>query len=220
MNEKAFISELHTSTARDYLARVNAIDKASAAELATQWGREYWDGDRLTGYGGYAYDGRWRPVAQSLIHHYQLQAGMKVLDVGCGKGFLLFDLMETCPGLEVQGIDVSTYALDHAMKEVKEYCTEASADRLPFPDDAYDLVISINTLHNLYNFQLRAALREISRVGRAESYVCVESYRTEREKVNLMYWQLTCRSFRTPEEWRFEFSEAAYKGDYEFIYFE
>ena len=220
LTEKAFVNQLHTSTSRDYLARVNAMDKAVAAELATQWERDYWDGDRLTGYGGYKYDGRWRPVAQSLVQHYDLQPGMKVLDVGCGKGFLLFDLMETCPGLEVRGIDISTYALEHAKEEVKDYCIQASAERLPFPDHNFDLVISINTLHNLYNYQLRSALRDISRVSRGLSYICVESYRNEREKVNLMYWQLTCRSFHTPAEWLFEFAESSYTGDYEFIYFE
>lgn len=220
MVERTFVGQLHTSTSRDYLARVNAIDKAAAAELAVKWDRDYWDGDRLTGYGGYKYDGRWRPVAESLIRHYHLEPGMKVLDVGCGKGFLLFDLADALPGLEVQGVDVSSYALDHAKEEVRQNCLLASADCLPFADASFDLVISINTLHNLFNYQLRAALQEMSRVGRGASFLCVESYRDEREKVNLMYWQLTCRAFRTPLEWHFEFSESGYTGDYEFIFFE
>ena len=220
MSRQTFLSSMHKSTARDYLARVNEIDKAEAADVACRFGYEYWDGDRLTGYGGYKYDGRWRPVAEAMSAHYGLEPGMRVLDVGCGKGFLLFDLTEVVPGLEVFGIDISEYAIEHANEDVRNRCRVASADKLPFANEAFDLVISINTLHNLYNYELSAALREIERVGRRHKYLCVEAYRNEREKVNLMYWQLTCRVFHTPEEWDFAFAQAGYQGDTEFIYFE
>ncbi|MDC3376941.1 class I SAM-dependent methyltransferase [Candidatus Nanopelagicales bacterium] len=220
MRRLNFVSLVHKATARDYLARVNEIDKAEVADVACRFGYEYWDGDRLTGYGGYKYDGRWRPVADALSEHYRLEPGMRVLDVGCGKGFLMFDLTEAVPGLEVFGIDISEYAIEHAKEEVRNRCRVASADKLPFANDAFDLVISINTLHNLYNYELLAALQEIERVSRQHKYLCVEAYRDEREKVNLMYWQLTCRIFHTPEEWDFEFAQAGYRGDTEFIYFE
>jgi len=215
-----FLSSVHRSTKRDYLARVNEYPKAEAAKRAKQFGFDYWDGDRKIGYGGYKYDGRWRSVAEALATHYGLKAGDRVLDVGCGKAFLLYDLAVVVPGLEVQGIDISQYAIDHAKEEVRPRLRVASAGELPFPEQSFDLVISINTLHNLYCYDLDKALREIQRVGRRDKYVVVESYRNEEEKTNLLYWQLTCECFYTPEEWQWWFDRCGYTGDHSFIYFE
>ncbi len=217
-----FLSSVHSATSRDYLARVNDPEypKARAAELAKKWGVEYWDGDRRTGYGGFRYDGRWRPVAEAMAGHYGLQSGDSVLDVGCGKAFLLHDLSEVVPGLEVSGLDISGYAIERAPENVRERLTVGTAAELPYEDDAFDLVISINTLHNLHVDELDAALREIERVGMRDKYVCVESYRNEEEKANLLYWQLTCETFCTPEEWAWWFEHAGYGGDHSFIYFE
>lgn len=220
MAYKEFVSLVHKSTTRDYLARVNETDKAEAAERAIQFGYDYWDGDRLTGYGGYKYDGRWQKVARAMIEEYGIEPGMRVLDVGSGKGFLLHDFQEVLPGVEVAGIDVSDYAIEHSMESIKPFCKVGSADVLPWPDDYFDFVISINTLHNLYLRDLFSAFQEIERVGKKHKYICVEGYRNEREKVNLMYWQLTCRAFHTPEEWQFIFEKTGYTGDHEFIYFE
>lgn len=215
-----FMSSLHRSTSRDYVARVTEYPKEKAAEKAKQWGYDYWDGDRRLGFGGYRYDGRWRAVAESMAKHYGLKAGDSVLDVGCGKAFLLHDLAEAVPGLKVTGIDVSKYAIDHAPEAVQPFLTEGTAAKLPFDDKSFDLIISINTLHNLYCYELDTALREIVRVGRDNAYICVESYRNEAEKVNLLYWQLTCETFCTPEEWAWWFDRCGYTGDHSFIYFE
>ena len=217
-----FIMPLHTSTKRDYLARVNDPEypKAKAADLALKWDVEYWDGDRRTGYGGMKYDGRWRKVADLMVAHYGLKPGDKVLDVGCGKGFLLHDLTEAVPGLEVTGLDISRYALDRAMPEVKDRLVEGHASRLPFADESFDFVFSINTLHVLPCFELDAALREMMRVGKKHRYLCVESWRNESEKANLLYWQLTCRAFFAPDEWEWWFKQTGYTGDHSFIYFE
>ncbi len=215
-----FLSAIHTATKRDYLGRVNEFPKAEAARLAKRFDRDYWDGDRRVGYGGYSYDGRWRQVADALRDHYSLRAGHRVLDVGCGKAFLLYDLTQSVPGLEVAGIDVSSYAIEHSKEEVRPALRVAGAAQLPFDDDSFDLVISINTLHNLRCFDLDRALREIERVGRGDKYLCVESYRNDEEKVNLLYWQLTCESFYSPEEWQWWFDRCAYSGDHSFIYFE
>jgi protein-L-isoaspartate(D-aspartate) O-methyltransferase len=217
---REFVGLIHKSTQRDYLARVTERDKAEVAELAVQFGHDYWDGSRQTGYGGYRYDGRWRKVADAMVAAYGLKPGMRVLDVGSGKGFLLHDLAESCPGIEVAGIDISTYAIDHTMDSVKPFVRQGDAASLPWPDQHFDLVISITTLHNLFLPALWASLQEIERVSRGGKYICVEAYRNEREKVNLMYWQLTCRAFHTPAEWEFLFEKTGYRGDYEFIYFE
>ena len=104
-----FLSAIHKSTKRDYLARVNdpEFPKARAAALAKQWAYDYWDGDRRICYGGYRYDGRWAKVARAMIDHYGLKAGDKILDVGCGKAFLLYDFTQELPGIEIHGIDIS-----------------------------------------------------------------------------------------------------------------
>jgi ubiquinone/menaquinone biosynthesis C-methylase UbiE len=215
-----FLSSIHRRTARDYRQRVIDHDKAHCAEVACRFDRDYWDGDRQYGYGGYEYDGRWRPVAEAMVQHYGLTPCSKVLDVGCGKAFLLYEFTQVVPGIEVVGLDLSDYALIHAKAEVQPFLVSGSATSLPFPNRSFDLVFSITTLHNLYLQDLWTALTELERVGRGGKYLCVEAYRNEREKVNLMYWQLTCRAFHTPEEWAWLFQQAGYTGDYSFIYFE
>lgn len=218
-----FMSVLHKSTQRDYLARVNEPEypKAKAAALAKQWGHDYWDGDRRICYGGYRYlEGRWEKVARAMAEHYQIKPGDKILDVGCGKGFLMYDFTKVVPGIEIQGIDISEYAIANAKEEIKDNIRVGCATELPYPDDYFDLVISITTLHNLPNYDLDKALREIERVSKKNKYICVESYRNEEEKANLLYWQVTCEAFCTPEEWDWWFRQTGYTGDYSFIYFE
>jgi protein-L-isoaspartate(D-aspartate) O-methyltransferase len=215
-----FTQDVHGSTKRDYVARVVERDKAECSERASLFGYDYWDGDRAFGYGGYRYDGRWLPVAERIAQTYRLRAGDRVLDVGCGKGFLLHELTRAVPGLVVAGLDVSAYAIEHAKEEVRDVLVRGDASSLPFEDDAYDLVISLGTLHNLGVEALFAALAEIERVARRDAYVMVESYRNQREKANLLYWQLTCRSFYSVEDWEFVFAHAGYTGDYGFIFFE
>lgn len=215
-----FISPLHKKTNRDYLARVNEFPKAEAAKLARQFGRDYWDGDRKVGYGGMRYDGRWRVVAENMVKHYGLKPGDRVLDVGCGKGFLLYEFTQACPGIEVAGLDISEYAIQNAKEEVRPFLRVGHANHLPWPAQAFDLVISITTLHNLQCFDLDQSLREIQRVSRRHKYVVVESYRNEEEKANLLYWQLTCESFYRPEAWEWWFQRTGYTGDWSFIYFE
>lgn len=216
-----FIGALHTGTKRDYVARVVEHDKAECAEVAKRWGAEYWDGPRQYGYGGYLYDGRWLPVAQAMAKHYGLKPGDKVLDVGCGKAFLLYELTRAVPGLEVTGIDISRHGIENAKEEVRPFLREGLAQELPFEDGSFDFVFSLNTLHNLYLPDLFRAVSEIQRVGRSpRKYILVESYRNEREKANLLYWQLTCEAFLTPDEWAWVYARNGYDGDHGFIYFE
>jgi SAM-dependent methyltransferase len=223
MAYRDFLSVVHKSTARDYLARVNDSEypKAKAAELAKKWGFEYWDGDRRINYGGYRYmEGRWEKVARVMADQYGLKAGDKILDVGCGKGFLLFDFTKVVPGIEVTGIDISEYAINNSKEEIRGQLRIGNATHLPFADGSFDFVYSLNVLHNLHCYDLDKALREMQRVGKNHRYLCVESYRNEIEKANLLYWQVTCEAFNTPEEWEWWFRQTGYTGDHSFIYFE
>ena len=218
-----FMGSLHKSTKRDYLARVNDKEypKAKAAELAKKFDYDYWDGDRRICYGGYKYiEGRWTTVAQSLIDYYGLNRKSKILDIGCGKGYLLYEFIKLLPGVEVHGLDISNYAIKHAKKEIKERIKYGSATILPWEDNYFDLVISLNTLHCLHAYDLEKALIEVERVAIENKYICVESFRDENEKANLLYWQVSCEAFHSPKAWNWWFEKTGYSGDYSFIYFE
>lgn len=215
-----FISIIHKRTARNYIERVVQYDKAECAQIAKKFGYDYWDGDRRYGYGGYKYDGRWRAVAEAMAEHYQLKPGQRILDVGCGKGFLLYEFTRVVPGIEAAGLDISQYAVENAKPEIRPFLRLGTAQDLPYEDNSFDLVYSITTLHNLYLFDLKKAIQEIERVSKGNSYIVVESYRNESEKANLLYWQLTCECFFSPEEWQWLYRQCGYKGDFSFIYFE
>lgn len=215
-----FVSELHKVTKRDYIGRVISDDKAECAKIAKEYGYDYWDGERKYGYGGYRYDGRWKSVAEKLVSHYKLEPGQKVLDVGCGMAHLLYEIAQLVPGIIVKGIDVSAYALKNAKEEIRDCLQYGKAQHIPFDNNEFDLVISLTTLHNLKVFDLKKALQEIERVSKGNSYIVVESFRNEEEEVNMLYWQLTCASYYSVEEWEWIYREWGYSGDYSFIYFE
>ena len=218
--EVQLVTQLHTRTKRDYIGRVTGADKGECAAIARQWGKDYWDGDRKHGYGGYHYDGRWAPVAQRMIDRYKLTNKSSILDVGCGKGFLLHELKVLLPGAKVRGLDISEYGLQHAKEEVREHLTLGNCNQLPYADQEFDFVYSIMTLHNLYIYDLFASVREIKRVMKGDGYIGLESYRTEAEKANLIYWQLTCEAFFTPKEWAWIYDQCGYTGDTEYFFFE
>lgn len=222
MPEIDFISKLHKKTHRNYLERVCEHDKIECATIAKQYGRDYWDGDRKYGYGGYTYDGRWEVVARDMIDHYGLKPGDRILDVGCGKAFLLYEFKKLIPGLDVWGIDISDWGLAHAMEEIGDHLVKAPAQKLPFDDRHFDFVYSLATLHNLKIHELQKAISEINRVSKdpARSYIMLESYRNEAERVNLLYWQLTCESFYSVDEWEWVYDHFGFQGDYSFIFFE
>ena len=219
MKEVNFLEKYQKSTKRDYVERVVKHDKAECATKAKNWGFDYWDGERQYGYGGYHYDGRWRAIAEDIAKHYGLKAGDKVLDIGCGKAFLLYELTQVVPGLDVTGIDISEYAIQNGKEEIRSKLRVGNCIDLPFEDKSFDFVYSINTFHNLPVNELERAVREMERVGKKAKWCCVESYRDEKEKANLLYWQLTCESFFRPEGWAWLFKQWGYEGDYGFIYF-
>ncbi|MBU1109672.1 MAG: class I SAM-dependent methyltransferase [Candidatus Riflebacteria bacterium] len=183
--------------------------------IARQFGKEFFDGDRKHGYGGFSYISRfWQPVIPTFQKHFDLSPKSSVLDVGCGKGFMLHDLSELIPGIQVQGIDVSEYAIANAIDDMKPFVQVADARKLPFPDKSFDVVIAINTIHNLELEECAQALREIERVSRGKSFVTVDAYRNEEEKVLMEAWNLTAKTMMHVDDWKKFFCEAGYTGDY------
>jgi ubiquinone/menaquinone biosynthesis C-methylase UbiE len=199
---------------RNIQKRAEGKDPAVVA-IAKQYGEMYWDGPREYGYGGYRYDGRWRSVARDIIAHYGLEPGMTVLDVGCGKGFLVKDLMLECPGLQAFGLDISLYALQTAPIELAGRLHLGTAEKLPFPDNSFDCVISLNTIHNFPRPRAIKAMAEIERVSKgSKSFVVVDSYRTPEQKEVFESWVLTAEFHDYPDEWVKVFNEAGYTGDW------
>jgi len=202
-------------TKRNIQAREDAKDPAVVAE-ACKFGEMYFDGPRDYGYGGYKYDGRWGPVARDMIEHFGLEPGMRVLDVGCAKGFLVRDMLAECPGLEVFGLDISEYAMMNCHPDVVGRLHLGSADHLPFPDDSFDCAISVNTIHNFDRDGAKRALQELVRVTRNpdKTYVQVDAYRTAEQKALFESWVLTAKFHDYPEVWVQLFEEAGYTGDW------
>jgi len=199
-------------TRRDVSSR-NVEKSPEVIARAKEYGQDYFDGDRKYGYGGYRYDGRWQQVARDIREHYGLLDYQRVLDVGCAKGFLVSDFWGTA-GLMAFGIDISTYAVKHCPESMVGYLHVGSAVELPFPDNSFDLVLSINTLHNLPRPRLIKALQEITRVSRGKAFVQVDSYRTPAEKALFEEWVLTAEFHGYPDDWHKVFAEAGYDGDY------
>lgn len=184
-------------------------------EVARQFGKEYFDGDRLYGYGGYNYHPRfWTETVRRFRDFYQLSEDAAVLDVGCAKGFMMHDFEQLMPKITIVGIDVSQYAYDHALEDMKPFIRVGDAKSLPYPDKSFDLVISINTIHNLPLEECKQALREIQRVSRAHAFVTMDAWRTEEERVRLMKWNLTALTYMHVDDWKRLFGEVGYTGDY------
>jgi ubiquinone/menaquinone biosynthesis C-methylase UbiE len=191
--------------------------QAQSAEniaISRQYGRDYFDGSRDHGYGGYRYDGRWIAIAEDMVRHFGLKAGDRILDVGCAKGFLVKDLMTVCPGLGAFGLDISEYAIMHCEAEVVGRLHLGCAKHLPFPDRSFQAVVSINTVHNLERDDCIRAIREIERLAPGRGYIQVDSYRTPEQKELFLRWVLTAKTHYDPTGWGQLFAQAGYTGDY------
>lgn len=215
----SFFTQLHRRTQRDYVGRM-VDDKVEAMVKAKEYEFDYWDGDRRYGYGGYSYDGRWKPVAEQIIAHYGLTDDSSLLDVGCGKAHLLYEVQQLLPGADLHGFDVSKHAIETAPEPIRPHLSiHRAQDPYPYADGEFDLVISLGALHNLRLPELEVALKEIQRVGK-QKFVMVESYRNELEMFNLECWALTAESLLDTGEWLWLYDRLGYTGDYEFIFFE
>lgn len=183
--------------------------------VARRFDVEYFDGERLFGYGGYNYHPRfWQETVKRFRDHYRLSEDARILDVGCAKGFMLHDFKELMPRAELAGVDISRYAIEHALDSVKLFLKVANAKKLPFPDRYFDLVICINTVHNLPLAECKDALREIQRVTRGGAFVTMDAWRNEREHEQLMKWNLTALTYMHVDDWKKLFAEVGYQGDY------
>lgn len=220
MKKLNIITSLHTKTKRNYIKRM-INRKVECMTISKKYGFDYWDGDRKFGYGGYKYiPGRWEEVAKKLIKRYKLNNKSKILDLGCGKGFLLYEIKKILPRIHIKGIDISNYGLKNSKKEISKFLFKGDLKKkLKFRSKEFDFVFSINTLHNLEINYLIQAIKEIQRIGK-KHFICSESYRNEKELFNLQCWALTCESFLSKREWIWLLQKSGYTGDYEFIYFE
>ena len=183
--------------------------------IARQFGKDFFDGDRRHGYGGFNYLPRfWQPVIPTFQSHFRLDSDSSLLDVGCAKGFMMHDLAALIPGITVKGIDISQYAIDNAIEDMKPHVQVANAINLPFPDKSFDIVISINTIHNLERHELATALREIQRVAIRGAFITVDAYRDDAEHERMLAWNLTAKTIMHVDEWVEFFEEVGYTGDY------
>ena len=196
---------------------VTDIDRA----VARKFDVEYYDGDRLTGYGGYGYSPRfWTDTVAHIVDVYSLSNDSKILDIGCAKGYMMYDLSLLIPEAEIKGVDISQYAKDHAIEPMKENIVVSNANNLPFPDDYFDLVIAINTLHNLPKIDCKEAFREIIRVSKKDTFVMNDAWKDDKGKRAMLKWNLTALTYMSCDEWLNFFKEVEYKGDYYWFFAE
>jgi ubiquinone/menaquinone biosynthesis C-methylase UbiE len=220
MGNEINLLDLYPKSKRPIDERAKLITEEHRA-IARKFDVEYYDGNRLTGYGGYSYDPRfWTDTVLRLRDYYKLPDDARILDVGCAKGFMMYDFSLLMPRAEIRGIDVSIYAYDHAKPEMKKHIQVASANNIPFPDDTFDLVISINTIHNLPLIDCKQALREIQRVSRRHAYVVNDAWRTEAEHEAMLKWNLTALTYMHVNDWKKLFAQVGYTGDYYWFFAE
>ena len=199
---------------RDLSARLESKSEESR-KIGRKFGFDYFDGDRNHGYGGFSYNPKfWQPVIPTIVENYKIGNSSKVLDIGCAKGFFLYDLKLAFPEVNVTGVDISEYAIENSIPEIKPYLQVGNATKLPFEDNCFDFVISINTIHNLNREDCAIALQEIERVTKVNSFITVDAYRNDEEKARMEAWNLTALTMMSVDEWKQFFLEVGYTGDY------
>lgn len=214
MGQEIDLLKNYPKTKRDLEKRLNEKTEEDRA-VAKKFEREFFDGERRTGYGGFQYNPRfWQPVVPTFKDFYKLNKNSSILDVGCAKGFMLHDFKKLIPGIKVSGIDISNYAISNCIETVKSDLLVADARDLPFDDNSFDLVISITTIHNFDIEGCKTALKEIERVSKKDSFITVDAYHNENEKKIMQAWNLTAETILHVDDWKKLFNEARYKGDY------
>ncbi|SVB54394.1 uncharacterized protein METZ01_LOCUS207248, partial [marine metagenome] len=214
MNREVNLLKFYPKSNRPIDERGNLVMEEDRAK-ARKFDVDYFDGDRLTGYGGYNYNPRfWEETVAHVTDFYKLDNHSRILDVGCAKGFMMHDLQLLLPGAEILGIDISEYAKDNAIESVKEKISVGNANNLPFADNYFDLVIAINTLHNLPRIDCKEAFREINRVTKKDAFVMNDAWRDDEGKESMLNWNLTALTYMSCDDWLVFFDEVNYIGDY------
>ena len=212
------ITKNHKKTKRNYLKRM-INQKVKCMKISKKYSFDYWDGKRSYGYGGYHYDGRWKEIARKIIKKYKLNKDSKVLDVGCGKGYLVYELSKLLNSDKILGLDISRYAIKKSPKKIRKQLKVFDArKKLNFNRNYFDLVISINLIHNFVLKEVYGFIKNVVKISK-KSYISTESYRNDKELFNLQCWALTADSFFSSEEWKWILKENNYSRDYELIYF-
>ena len=214
MGSEINLLDLYPRSKRPIDERAKLVTEAHRG-IACQFGKEYFDGDRMYGYGGYYYNERfWKATVKRFRDRYQLPDDGSVLDVGCAKGFMMHDFKTLMPSVTIAGIDISQYAYDNAIEDMKPFIRVGNANELPYPDNSFDLVISVNTVHNLPLRECKQALREIQRVSRVHAFIVVDSWRNDAERKGFLKWNLTAKTYMHVDDWVALFKEVGYEGDY------
>jgi ubiquinone/menaquinone biosynthesis C-methylase UbiE len=214
MKREVNLLQFYPQSKRPIDDRGNLVSEKDRA-IARKFDIEYFDGDRLTGYGGYSYNPKfWTDTVAHIKEFYNLDNSAKILDIGCAKGYMMHDLSLLIPGAEIKGIDISQYAKDHAIESMKENITVCNANNLPFPDNYFDLVIAINTLHNLPMIDCKQAFREINRVTKNHAFVMNDAWKDNEGKKAMLKWNLTALTYMSCSEWVEFFDSVGYKGNY------
>jgi len=204
----------YPKTRRDLSQRLTEKTEEVRA-IARKFDQEFFDGDRKHGYGGLNYNPKyWEPVIPDFESHFGSLRGKSVLDVGCAKGFMLYDMTRLIPNVKVAGLDISRYAIENSPLAVRPHVTVGDAKSLPYPSDSFDLVISINTVHNLELAECKAAIKEISRVSKGSAFISVDAYSNELERQRMMAWNLTAKTILSVDDWKSLFEEIGYEGDF------
>ncbi len=204
----------YPKTKRDLTKRLESKSD-EVRSVARKFGKEFFDGDRKFGYGGFSYNSKyWSEVVKDFSDYYNLGNGSKILDIGCGKGFMIYDFLQHNDKYIVKGIDISNYAIENSMPEVKEKLEVGNAKKLNFEDNSFDLVISINTIHNLEKEDCAKSLREIERVSKKDKFIVVDAYKNDEEKKRMFAWNLTGKTIMHVDEWKIFFKENGYTGDH------
>lgn len=185
-------------------------------QLALKYSKEYFDGNRSQGYGGYYYDGRWVKVARKIIKLFKLKNNSKFLDVGCAKGFLMHDLKVILPRIKIYGIDVSKYAKENSIMNIRKNIKIMNCKNIKYKTNSFDGLVAINVVHNLNLDQCKKSIKEIQRVSNGKAFIQVDAYRDEFEFKILKKWILTAKTYLKPNEWIDLFEECGYTGYYDF----
>ncbi len=217
---KYYLQNNHKKTKRNYLKRIND-SKVDCIKIAKKYGYDYWDGLRKYGYGGHYYiKDYWKSFAIKLIKAYKLSNNSKVIDLGCGKGFLIYELKKILPDLSIVGVDLSKYAIKNAKKEIKENLIRLDLrSKIPFKTKEFDLAISLATFHNFDLSELEVAVNEMNRIAK-KKYLMVESFKSDKQRHNLQCWALTAETLISIKDWQWLFKKLSFNGEYEFILFD